>query len=132
MIMFKKLPNFKLIRQIEVLLGLTLLVKGIWLASERSYFFYPPQLSPALNTPYLDAFMIIVGLLLVGFSLQKKRTRLTVNTIRTLLVISAVIWLFLALIQATHGIFTPEYRMGHPALGDFFIFCIITIIVGYV
>ena len=131
--MFKKLPNLaRVVKQIEVLLGVTILIKGIWLATERQYFFFPPQISPALNTPYLDGFMMIVGLLLIGFSLQKKRTKFTVNTIRTLLVISAVIWLFLALIQATHGIFTPEYRMGHPALGDFFIFCIITIIIGYV
>ena len=128
MLMSKKLP----IRQIEVLLGLTLFIKGIWLVSEREYFFYPPQLSRAMNTPYLDAVMILAGLLLVIFSLQKKRTKTIVNTIRILLVISAVIWLFLALAQATHGLFTPEYRMGHPALGDFFIFCIITIVVGYV
>lgn len=41
---------------------------------------------------------------------------------KVFLVLAGVVCMVLALLQITHGIFTPYYRMGHPALGDLIIF----------
>lgn len=132
-------------RNCITIVSLTLIFKGDLLLKDRAYFFYPPKYESLMNSNIIDMGIILIGVLLLALILVPiprgviKKINLFgrhtefdagavyVNTLKALLVISAFIMLTLALLQITHGIFTPRYRMGHSALGDMFIFAIIAL-----
>lgn len=117
------------VRSIEIAIGIVTLIKGLWLYHDRRYFFYPPKWQDVMNNQYIDIFIALVGLALVITALLKQTPRVR-NVIKTLLLLCGVIMLFIGLLQLTHGMFTPEYRMGHSALGDIFIFYIVVLTAG--
>lgn len=113
-----------------MLIGLVLMIKGVWLFIDANYFFYPPNLRALMNNNLIDIGITLVGIILFICAFLNKTTdtnmqkRLTL-TIKVMLILSGIITLVLALSQMTHGIFTPDYRMGHTALGDMFMFIVI-------
>lgn len=116
-------------RNVEMLVGLTLLCKGLWLEVDSNYFFYPPNLAPIMNSRIIDCGMMLVGIILFICSFYRpkdcKWRMINRQICRVMLILGATIFLALALLQLTHGIFTPSYRMNHTAIGDLFIFVII-------
>ena len=129
--MFQQLKRLKCklnVRNSEILIGLFILGKGLWLLHDSHYFIYPPQFQSIENSRPIDLFLIFLGIFLVVFAFlvpyfksTNKKIELIIMA-KVFLVLAGVVCMVLALLQITHGIFTPYYRMGHPALGDLIIF----------
>ncbi|RVU71768.1 MULTISPECIES: hypothetical protein [Lactobacillus] len=116
------------VRYSEILIGLFILGKGLLLTKDTKYFIYPPQWKQYENSKYVAIGLIALGVLLMAFAfvtpyVHKTKTKIQIIIItKILLVMAGVVCMALALIQLTHGAFTPYYRMGHSAWGDLIIF----------
>ena len=127
----KKLKSKLSVRNSEILIGLFILGKGLWLFHDSHYFIYPPQFQSIENSRYIDLGLILLGALLmitaflVPYMKTTKRKIQLIIVSKVFLVLAGVVCMVLALLQITHGIFTPFYRMGHSAWGDFIIFCFV-------
>lgn len=135
-------------KTLEILVGILIAAKGFWLYLDRTYFFFPPQFKDLMNAPFIDATFMVVGLLLFllaiipsklgiardidigGHKIRFNSWSVKTNLIKVCLVICGCFMLALALLAVTHGMFTPEYRMGHTALADSFIFIVIVLTAG--
>lgn len=105
-----------------------MLGKGLWLLRDSHYFVYPPQFESIENSRYIVIGLIILGLLLIVSAFlvpyikdTKKKIQLIIIS-KVFLVMIGAVCMILALLQFTHGIFTPYYRMGHSAWSDLIIF----------
>lgn len=116
------------VRNSEILIGLFILGKGLLLYKDSNYFIYPPQFKGIENSRLVVAVLVSLGLLLIisaFFVPYVKKTKRKIQLIilsKVFLVLAGVVCVSLALLQLTHGIFTPFYRMGHQAWGDLIIF----------
>lgn len=118
-------------RNVEMVLGTYAVIKGLWLYSEKNFFFYPPSWTWIMDSSYLDIAIFLIGLLLLIFAVCETKyeplATIRTNAIRVLLVMLGMIMLWLASLSIVHGIFTPDFRMAHSALGDLVIFVIIAL-----
>lgn len=116
------------VRNSEILIGLFILGKGLLLFKDSNYFIYPPQLENIENSRFVVIILVILGLLLmtsaflVPYIKETKRKVQLIILSKVFLVLVGVVCVTLALLQLTHRIFTPFYRMGHQAWGDLIIF----------
>lgn len=112
------------VKNLEILIGLFALIKGIWLLHDTQYFFYPPNFTWIMDNSIIDTLIALTGVVLIVSSLiaSKTQTTLWINISKGCLVIVGVVALLLLLLQLTHGLFTPDFRMNHTALGDGFVF----------
>ena len=116
------------VRNSEILIGLFILGKGLLLYKDSNYFIYPPRFKGIENSRLVVAVLVSLGLLLIisaFFVPYVKKTKRKIQLIilsKVFLVLAGVVCVSLALLQLTHGIFTPFYRMGHQAWGDLIIF----------
>ncbi|MCT7823548.1 MAG: hypothetical protein N4Q92_05915, partial [Lactobacillus crispatus] len=53
------------VRNSEILIGLFILGKGLWLYHDSHYFIYPPQFQNIENSRYIDLGLILLGALLM-------------------------------------------------------------------
>lgn len=127
----KKLNQWKAkltVRNCELLIGLFILGKGAWLFHDSHYFIYPPQFENIENSRYIDCTLILLGILLmlsaflIPYINNTKYKIVLIIASKVFLVMAGIVCMILALLQLTHGIFTPYYRMGHSAWGDLIIF----------
>ena len=49
----------------QMLIGVLIIVIGIFLLADKNYFFWPPQLRPLMNSEWSDIVFIILGVCLV-------------------------------------------------------------------
>lgn len=126
-----RLKNKLTVRNCEILIGLFILGKGVWLFHDSHYFIYPPQFQNIENSRYIDLGLILLGLLLmlsaflIPYIKNTKQKIILIILSKVFLVMVGIVCMVLALLQLTHGIFTPFYRMGHSAWGDLIIFCFV-------
>lgn len=127
----KKLKQWKgklTVINAELLIGLFILGKGVWLFHDSHYFIYPPQFENIENSRYIDCTLILLGILLmlsaflIPYINNTKYKIMLIIASKVFLVMVGIVCMILALLQLTHGIFTPFYRMGHSAWGDLIIF----------
>lgn len=127
----KKLNQWKAkltVRNAELLIGLFILGKGVGLFHDSHYFIYPPQFENIENSRYIDCTLILLGILLmlsaflIPYINNTKYKIVLIIASKVFLVMVGIVCMILALLQLTHGIFTPFYRMGHSAWGDLIIF----------
>ena len=114
------------VRNLEIIIGAFALIKGLWLVHDSQYFFYPPNLTWIMDNPVVDGLIALVGVILIISSLMASslHTQGWINASKICLVIVGVVALILLLLQLTHGILTPDFRMSHTALGDGVIFVV--------
>ena len=116
------------VRNSEILIGLFILGKGLLLYKDSNYFIYPPQFKGIENSRLVVTVLVSLGLLLIMSAFlvpYVKKTKRKIQLIilsKVFLVLAGAVCVSLALLQLTHGIFTPFYRMGHQAWGDLIIF----------
>ena len=124
----KQLKARLTVRNCEILIGLFILGKGVWLFHDSHYFIYPPQFENIENSRYIDCTLILLGVLLIlsafliPYINNTKYKIMLIIASKVFLVMVGIVCMILALLQLTHGIFTPFYRMGHSAWGDLIIF----------
>ena len=59
----------------QVLIGISIIMIGIFLWADKNYFFWPPQLRPLMNSEWSDIIFIILGICLVWTALTGNRSR---------------------------------------------------------
>lgn len=97
--------NIKL-NQLHLILGLIILVMGIVLLVNDSFFYWPPEWQWFFNNDLVDAFAIIVGTSLIAFVLSGGRSQIS-NAI--LLAASAFFITMLVVLQLGHVFVIHDY-----------------------
>lgn len=59
----------------QVLIGISIIMIGIFLWADKNYFFWPPQLRPLMNSEWSDIIFIILGICLLWTALTGNRSR---------------------------------------------------------
>ena len=59
----------------QVLIGISIIMIGIFLWADKNYFFWPPQLRPLMNSEWSDTIFIILGICLLFTALTGNRSR---------------------------------------------------------
>ncbi|VDG18258.1 hypothetical protein [Lactobacillus brevis] [Lactiplantibacillus mudanjiangensis] len=58
----------------HVMLGAVLMGIGVFLISQQNYFSWPPVMAPIENDDTFGVFFIMVGVAMIGWSIDKKKT----------------------------------------------------------
>lgn len=59
----------------QALIGISIIMIGIFLWADKNYFFWPPQLRPLMNSEWSDIIFIILGICLLWTALTGNRSR---------------------------------------------------------
>ena len=95
----------------QLLIGLSIVSMGLFLWVDKNYFSWPPELRPMMNSEYADLFFVILGIMLLMFSIT-----LTVAGGATLLLLIEQLWQVL---------FAKNMDMTIAVIFDIFLFVLI-------
>lgn len=92
----------------QVLIGISIIMIGIFLWADKNYFFWPPQLRPLMNSEWSDTIFIILGICLVWTALTGNRSRRFQSI---LLIASSAAVAMLTVEQLWHVVFAHNLEM---------------------
>lgn len=92
----------------QMLIGVLIILIGIFLWADKNYFFWPPQLRPLMNSEWSDIIFIILGICLLFTALTGNRSRRLQSIL--LIVASAAVAMLLAE-QLWHVLFANKVEM---------------------
>ncbi len=92
----------------QMLIGVLIIVIGIFLWADKNYFFWPPQLRPLMNSEWSDIIFIILGICLLFTALTGNRSRRLQSI---LLIISSAAVAMLLAEQLWHVLFANKIEM---------------------
>jgi hypothetical protein len=106
----------------QTIIGISMIATGIFLWLDRSYFFWPPQLSAMMNSEYWDGIFIFLGAGLLACAFFDNQNKVLQHSF---LIAAGAVVLMLAVTQWWHVAFAGEYRMTHSVISDLVIFVLI-------
>ena len=92
----------------QVLIGISIIMIGIFLWADKNYFFWPPQLRPLMNSEWSDIVFIILGICLLFTALTGNRSRRFQSI---LLIASSAAVAMLTVEQLWHVVFAHNLEM---------------------
>lgn len=92
----------------QALIGISIIVIGIFLWADKNYFFWPPQLRPLMNSEWSDIVFIILGICLLWTALTGNRSRRFQSI---LLIASSAAVAMLTVEQLWHVVFAHNLEM---------------------
>ena len=92
----------------QVLIGISIIMIGIFLWADKNYFFWPPQLRPLMNSEWSDIIFIILGICLLWTALTGNRSRRFQSI---LLIASSAAVAMLTVEQLWHVVFAHNLEM---------------------
>ena len=92
----------------QALIGISIIVIGIFLWADKNYFFWPPQLRPLMNSEWSDTVFIILGICLLWTALTGNRSRRFQSI---LLIASSAAVAMLTVEQLWHVVFAHNLEM---------------------
>ena len=92
----------------QVLIGISIIMIGIFLWADKNYFFWPPQLRPLMNSEWSDIVFIILGICLLWTALTGNRSRRFQSI---LLIASSAAVAMLTVEQVWHVLFAHKIEM---------------------
>jgi len=107
---------------VQFVIGASIIAIGASLWLDRNYFFWPPELTKAMNDQRLDLIIIFLGLGLLVMAMTGNRNRAWQQIF---LILSGSVIFMLACTQVWHAYLAHEFRMGHTVIGDVVIFIFI-------
>lgn len=131
------LKNYQKIRSDPLKLVLTILQAlislwvtgiGLFLYSDRHYFFWPPDWSNVENDIRIDTFIVLVGLVLFLCTIFGLRNR---KIIAILLVCSGAISLSMATLSLLHVVMSSYWVMGLNVIGELILFSLVLLVAHY-
>lgn len=108
--------------QLYLLIGLLAIARGLIFYQERQFFYYPPQFSWLMNSPWFDLTIVAFGLFLVIYVLIPYKNNALTGIL--LAVIASLIGL-VAIIEIEHYIFAGAIKLAQNAVSNLFIICVI-------
>lgn len=106
----------------QTIIGISMIATGIFLWIDRSYFFWPPQLSTMMNSEYWDMIFILIGTGLLFCAFFDNKNKVLQHSF---LIASGAAMLLLAVTQWWHIVYANEYRMTHSVISDLVMFILI-------
>lgn len=92
----------------QLLIGISIIMIGIFLWADKNYFFWPPQLRPLMNSEWSDIVFIILGICLLWTALTGNRSRRFQSI---LLIVSSAAVAMLLVEQVWHVLFANKIEM---------------------
>ena len=92
----------------QMLIGVLIIVIGIFLWADKNYFFWPPQLRPLMNSEWSDIIFVILGVCLLFTALTGNRSRKFQSI---LLIVSSAAVAMLLVEQLWHVLFANKVEM---------------------
>ena len=92
----------------QLLIGISIIMIGIFLWADKNYFFWPPQLRPLMNSEWSDIVFIILGICLLWTALTGNRSRRFQSI---LLIASSAAVAMLTVEQLWHVVFAHNLEM---------------------
>lgn len=105
-----------------ILIGILAIARGLIFYTERQFFFYPPQFTWLMNSPWFDGAMILSGTILIIYIIQPKECNLLLGI---LLGIIAGLLVLVAIIEIEHLIFAGQVKLAQNIASNLFIVAII-------
>lgn len=120
---------FKLVLTVlQTLISLWIAGIGIFLYNDQHYFFWPPDWSNIENDVRIDAFIVLVGLVLFLCTIFRVKNR---KIIATLLVCCGAISFSIATLSLLHVITSNYWVMGLNVIGETILFILILLVAHY-
>lgn len=120
---------FKLVLTVlQTLISLWIAGIGIFLYNDQHYFFWPPDWSNIENDVRIDAFIVLVGLVLFLCTIFGLRNR---KIIAILLVCSGAISLSMATLSLLHVVMSSYWVMGLNVIGELILFILVLLVAHY-
>lgn len=92
----------------QLLIGVLIILIGIFLWADKNYFFWPPQLRPLMNSEWSDIIFIILGVCLLFTALTGNRSRRLQSI---LLIVASAAVAMLLVEQVWHVLFAHKIEM---------------------
>ena len=92
----------------QMLIGVLIILIGIFLWADKNYFFWPPQLRPLMNSEWSDIIFVILGVCLLFTALTGNRSRKFQSI---LLIVSSAAVAMLLVEQLWHVLFANKVEM---------------------
>ena len=99
----------------QMVVGVVIIMMGLFLWADKNYFFWPPQLRPLMNSEWSDIIFIILGSCLLLMALTGNPSR-KIQSI--LLIISSAAVAMLLVEQAWHVICVHKIEMTMAVILD--------------
>ncbi|MBU5980028.1 hypothetical protein EFP68_01250 [Lactobacillus helveticus] len=98
------------------------IAKGLIFYQERQFFYYPPQFSYLMNSPWFDLMIVAFGLVLVIYALIPYKNNALTGIL--LAVIASLIGL-VTIIELEHYVFAGAIKLAQNIVSNLFIICVI-------
>ena len=111
----------------QLLIGLSIVSMGLFLWVDKNYFSWPPELRPMMNSEYADLFFVILGIMLLMFSITNKDIRISKKwTVKDItLTVAGGATLLLLIEQLWQVLFAKNMDMTIAVIFDIFLFVLI-------
>ena len=112
----------------QLLIGLSIVSMGLFLWVDKNYFSWPPELRPMMNSEYADLFFVILGIMLLMFSITNKDIRISKKwTVKDItLTVAGGATLLLLIEQLWQVLFAKNMDMTIAVICDIFLFVLIS------
>lgn len=106
----------------QAVISLSIMAIGIFLWADKTYFTWPPQLRPIMNSEYSDVFYIVLGLMLLFCTLTGNKNKalhdifITIAGGATLILLTEQLW---------HVVFAQNFDMTMAVILDVVLFILI-------
>ena len=107
---------------VQFIIGASIIAIGVSLWLDRNYFFWPPELTKAMNDQRLDLIIMFLGFGLLVMAITGNRNKAWQQIF---LILSGSVIFMLACIQIWHAYLAHELRMAHTVIEDAVIFIFI-------
>lgn len=106
----------------QFLAGAGIIAIGVSLWIDRKYFFWPPELTQAMNDQRLDLIITILGFGLLVMAITGNRSKAWEQIF---LILCGSVICMLAFTQIWHANLAGQTQMAHSVIGDVLIFILI-------
>ena len=106
--MFKRIINNIDQNFNQMVVGVVIIMMGLFLWADKNYFFWPPQLRPLMNSEWSDIIFIILGICLLFTALTGNRSRRFQSI---LLIVASAAVAMLLVEQVWHVLFAHKIEM---------------------
>lgn len=105
-----------------ILIGILAVVRGQIFYEERQFFFYPPEFSWLMNSPWFDLAMVVSGILLIAYALSSMKSNFILGVLMA--IIAGLIGL-VAIIELEHCVFAGQIKLAQNVASNLFIIAVI-------
>lgn len=105
-----------------IIIGMLAIFRGLIFYEERQFFFYPPEFSWLMNSPWFDLTITLSGILLIAYVLSAWNNN---KVLGILLGLIAALIALVAIIELEHFLLAGQIKLAQNIASNLFIIAII-------